>query len=210
MREEKLVGETVCDTLAMQALLYASGELDEAQVAAFEQRLGEDQSVREALCQAVQMTLALQGQVLARPHPAYRERVRQRLRARPPWWQVLVGKRAYRGHPAVWSGMGAAAAVLLMIGLGQFPHLDAVPRSSTPIAVQPPPADEPAIADIGVAVATLEEANTWAELKNSDHLEKARSEEVRRKNRAQELRDLVKNKSDDRRNRVLGKPSARP
>lgn len=211
MREDKAASETPCDPLALQALLYASGELEGAQGKAFEQRLGEDQSAREALCQAVQMTLALQGRVPARPNPAFRERVRQRLRARQPWWQTLVGKRAYRGHPAVWSGLGAAAAVLLMISLGQVPHLH--PGShpvATPTVVQPPPGEEPAPAESGVAVATLEEANTWAELNNSDHLEKARSEEVRRKNRAQELQRLVKNKSDDRRNRVLGKPSARP
>src|SRR5262245_56468906 len=102
MREDKSANEYACDTLALQALLYASGELEGAQLSAFEQRLGEDQSTREALCQAVQMTLALKSHWPTRPSPAYRERVRQRLRGRQPWWQALTGKRSYRGHPAVW------------------------------------------------------------------------------------------------------------
>lgn len=211
MREDQIAGETAGDALALQALLYASGELDEAQLPDFEQRLGEDQGARDALCQAVQMTLALKGQLPARPNPAYRERVRQRLQTRQPWWQAVADKRAYRGHPALWSGLGAAAAVLLMIGLGQLTHVGSSPQVVVqPGAIPVAPPKEPSPAEnTAVAAATPEEAHTWAELTNSNHLEKAHNEEARRKNRAEELQRLVKNKADDRRNRVLGK-SARP
>ena len=41
--------------LSALALLYAAGELDEDEAAAFEKRLGEDQAVREALAQAVRL-----------------------------------------------------------------------------------------------------------------------------------------------------------
>src|SRR5213080_840229 len=96
-----------CEPLAFQALLYASEGLAEADAAAFERRLAEDQAAREALAQAVPLALALRGQAVSSPNPVYRSRVRRRLLPRPP-----------RVHPAVWTGLGAAAAVLVMLGLG--------------------------------------------------------------------------------------------
>jgi hypothetical protein len=97
-----------------------------------------------------------------------------------------------------------------MIGLGQVPHLGETTSPVAPsVAVQVPQPEDPPAGDIALAATTPEEAHTWAELKSGDHLEKAHSEEARRKSRVEELHRLVKNKSDDRRNRVLGKP-ARP
>ena len=80
MRDGDTLGDGGGESLALQALLDASGELDAGQATVFEERLGTDQSAREALCQAVQLTLALEGHAPSRPNPAYRERVRQRLR----------------------------------------------------------------------------------------------------------------------------------
>ena len=45
------------------------------------------------------------------PRPAYRQRVRQRLRP-TGWWRRLTRRRTYHGHPALWSGLGAAAALM--------------------------------------------------------------------------------------------------
>lgn len=196
------------DTLAWQALLYASGELEGEPETSFEERLGADQSARDALCQAVQLTMALGDQVPVRPNPAYRQRVKQRLREKPSFWYGLTGRRTYRGHPALWGGLGAAAAVLLMLGLGQATPLFQTAPAPT-IAAPTPPNPDPTPVEHGTAVATLEEANTWAELSNRDHLEKARAEEFRRKNRAQELQRLVKPKNEDRRHRLLGNPATK-
>ncbi len=203
MRDDSAHEEISSEPLALQALLYASDELPDEQLAAFEERLGSDQAARDALCQAVQLTLTLEGQAPRGPDPAYRERVRLRLRGRRPFWQVLTGKRSYRGHPAVWSGLGAAAAVLLMLTLGRSePSAAPVP---IPVAVPTlAPGEEPP--EAVAAGTTLEEAKTWAELSNRSHLEKARDEELRRKNRVEELQRIVKTKNDERRSRLLGKP----
>jgi hypothetical protein len=68
--------------LAAVAFRYARGEADGPEAAAFERRLAADQSAREALCRAVTLARSLAGLGPPRPDPAYRERVRQRLR--PP------------------------------------------------------------------------------------------------------------------------------
>lgn len=112
MLDENAPGETPPDELTLQALLYASGELDAPDAALFEQRLGQDQTARDALLQAVQMTAL--GRLDVVPDPEYRDRVRQRLRQR---------KRLLRGHAqgsnfgpaALWCAMGAIAAILLLL-----------------------------------------------------------------------------------------------
>lgn len=173
--------------LALQALLYAGGELDEVDAQAFEALLGADQSAREALAQAVQLSLTLDGQP-ARPDPSWRQRVRERL-AGPTLWQRFVGKRSYRGHPAAWSGLGAAAAVLLML----------VTSHATPTPTVAHDEKSPA--------PTTEAANMWADLHNADHLEKAHAEENRRKTRVEERRLA---KFDDRKGKLHTMPSAKP
>ncbi|MBI1916768.1 MAG: hypothetical protein HYS12_18840 [Planctomycetes bacterium] len=100
--------------LALQAFLYASAELDDPEREVFERLLGQDQAAREALAQAVQLTLSAAGPA-PRPDPAYRRCVRDRLTGgltpRRSWWRRLLGRRTYRGHPLLWAGLGAAAAV---------------------------------------------------------------------------------------------------
>ncbi len=66
---------------AQRAFRYARGEMDAAEAAVFERRLGEEQALREALGQAVERMRALEGLAPPVPRPAYRQRVRQRLRS---------------------------------------------------------------------------------------------------------------------------------
>jgi hypothetical protein len=162
------------DGLAWLALLYASGELDPGEVTQFEQRLAGDQQAREALAQAVPLALP-PGQTLA-PDPAYRDRVRRRLRGRRSWgW--LVQRRTYPGHPILWSGAGAAAAALVMAASFLL-WVPASPGVQAPAGPPPEPAAaesrEPVKADV---------ASVWAQLHTTDHVAKAHDEEMRRKNR---------------------------
>src|SRR5262245_40467052 len=121
------------EPLALQALLYATGELDAPEEAAFEQRLGEDQQAREALCQAVRLSSSLAGRRVTGPGPAYRQRVQSRLRRVRGAWGWLVGRHPYRGHPLVWIAVGAVAAVVLLLvstRLSGFPSCPgAAPRA---------------------------------------------------------------------------------
>jgi anti-sigma-K factor RskA len=199
-------GEPVREALALQALLYAGGELDATETAAFERRLGEDQAAREALVQAVQMRLALRGQGPLLPDPAYRRRVRSRLLPRRPPWSGLLDRRSYRGHPALWCGLGAAAAVLLLA-------LAAVPgRLAESWQASAPPAGEPravpGMADAAPRDSAVEVANLWADLNSSDHLVKAHDEEMRRRGRAEDR--SLGHKGDERRARPLGNGKSRP
>jgi hypothetical protein len=139
-------------------MLYADGELDGTDEQAFEDLLARDESARDALCQAVQLATLLTDPDLARPDPAYRGRVRAKL--------------LRRSRPARrWSAMAAAAVLLLALS----------PNAGSPPAVSQP-ADRPPAAPDGerMAVADDDEATVWAELNNSDHLEKARRDEIRR------------------------------
>jgi anti-sigma factor RsiW len=182
-------GDTV-QPLAVQALLYASGGLAEADAAAFERRLAADQAACEALAQAVPLALALRGQPVAPPDPAYRARVRQRL-LRP----------AFRGHPALWAGLGAAAAVLVMLGLGTMARLP--PR--------PPPGLSASSTLVGPANREAETASVmadvWAELQTPEHLLKAHDEEMRRRGRAEERGHSFQ--GEQRRSRSLGNSNSK-
>jgi hypothetical protein len=90
--------------LADLARRYLAGCLSRPDAEAFEERLGTDQTVRDALCAAV-------GPL--DPDPSYRRRVHRRLR--PPLWRRLLAPHCYRGHPLLWGAAGAAAALLLAI-----------------------------------------------------------------------------------------------
>jgi len=122
MLEEHAPGETPPNDLALQALLYASGELDEPDAALFERRLGEDQDAREALLQAVQNNLTAMGQPVVAPDPEYRDRVRQRLRQRKRLLRSYGQPSAF-GPVALWVVLGAIAAVLLMLVLSHMAAL---------------------------------------------------------------------------------------
>jgi hypothetical protein len=188
--------------LELEALLYASGELEGAEAEYFEQRLADDPSAREALCQAVQLSQTLTG-TPARPNPAYRMAVRRRLAAQA---QTVPLRRGQRGHPLVWMTLGAAAAVLVMLGLSPWEPPPADPATPTAPAVvektEPEPKLEPVDADT-----MLEMATRWTELHNSDHLERALEEEARRRSRAEDR--YRPGMDESRRPRLLGKPSNR-
>jgi hypothetical protein len=191
MRDSNTDGEA---NLAWQALLYASGELDETQRAAFEERLGHDQAVRDALSLAVPFAT-----VPRRPDPAYREVVRRRLGLEGPW-KSLLARRTYRGHPILWAVGGAAAAVFLTVGLSWSAPFFSGGGAREP-AASPSSLREDAAAQ---AAPSLEAATIWADITPSDHLLKARGEELRRKNREEELRRLVH--SESRRTRMPVNP----
>jgi hypothetical protein len=188
MRDPHSPRDASGDPTALQALLYATGELDPAEAAAFEKRLGEDQAAREALCQAVQLAATLNQLAAARPDPAYRERVRQRLR-RWSCWSWLFGRQTYRGHPAVWSAVGAAAAVLLVMGLAQLSGASGArshpplpePRKAAEEEVIPPPVAEPP-----QLAATEDVATRWADLHDTSRVTRVHDEEMRRKQRAED------------------------
>lgn len=164
--------------LMLLALLYAGDELDDQAKAAFEQRLDHDQAARDALAQAVETSLLLTS-AAATPSPAYRDKVRRRLR--PSWYHRLVGRRSYRGHPLVWSGLGAAVAAVALL-LAGHPTAPQSVRETVVLQQPGPPAQEPA------APGGREVAAVWAELHNHDHLTRAVAQERRRRDRAEDRR----------------------
>jgi anti-sigma-K factor RskA len=79
------------------AILYASGELEAEEAAAFERRLADDQSTRDALCTAVRLSRTMSGQPDPVPDVSYRERVKQRLLAGKD--RPVLARRTIRVHP---------------------------------------------------------------------------------------------------------------
>lgn len=164
------------------ALLYASDRLDTKDEAEFERRLGEDQELRESLCQAVEMMYNLEGLPALAPSSAYRVQVRQRLRPHRSWWVPLTFRQIYRGHPLFWSGLGATAALLAVLAF--VPHRISPDRQApTPLveSSRSAPAEDP-FEDLNIT-ATSEMAETFASLPGSDHLLRACEEESRRRDR---------------------------
>jgi anti-sigma-K factor RskA len=198
MPEVNTNGDARYDNLALQALLYASGELDAARTAVFENRLGNDQEAREALTVAVQLAQMPGANATVAPSPAYRRRVHQGLTRGTSVWGNLWGKRAYRGHPLFWSLAGAAVMALLILGLGQ-----SAPRLATEHASEltaNPAASEQDDAESSRVASSMEEAYIWADISQSDHLLKAHDEETRRRLRMDEWHRLLR--SDTRRSRL--------
>jgi hypothetical protein len=186
------------DALAFQALLYAGGEMEAEESLAFERRLGEDQAARDALYRAVRAASALAGQAPPAPDPAYRAEVRRRLQ--PGLLRGLTERHSYRGHPLLWTGLGAAAAVLLTLGFGGISRpVPPAPVPLAPDALTVAPAPAPRAAETARPSA-VEMANLWAELGSSEHLAKAREEEIRRKGRAEAHRP----RTEERRQRPMG------
>jgi anti-sigma-K factor RskA len=172
-------------TDANLAFLYTSGEMDAAEKAHFEQRLAEEQPLREALCRAVELMQTLEGLAPLTPSPTYRQRVSERLRSADSLWRWLGQRRTYRGHPALWSGLGAAAA--LMSVLLMAPHWISkerpVPSDETMAKEQSPIRDADTSREVPAALSTIEVAETWASLPNTEHLTHAVEEENRRRDR---------------------------
>jgi hypothetical protein len=175
-------GEPPAPPLSALALRYAGGELDGDEAADFEKRLGEEQAACEALTQAVHLARSLAGHKPPTPDPAYRAEVHRRLRP-PGFWGRLLAPRSYPGHPALWTGVGAAAAVLLTAVVLHAPASRGREPAPDPVAVGlPEPAAVPRPAD---GASTPEVARVWAALNNSEHLARAQ-EEVRRRGRAED------------------------
>jgi hypothetical protein len=201
MRE---MNETGGRDLALTAFLYANGELDPVEAEAFEQRLGDDQTAREMLLQAVQLSQTTMSQPI-RPDPSYREAVRERLQP-VGVWKWFTARRWYRGHPVAWCGLGATAAILSMLWLNP-----AQPGPRELSAAQPEHAALPAApaADGFEPVdASAEVANIWAGLRHSDRLSRAREEEQQRKTRVEERSRITR--GTEGRPRVLSHPMTRP
>lgn len=197
--------EPSAPSLDTVALRYAARDLPPAEAAAFEARLAADQDAREALAEAVRLSAAALGQEPPAPHQSFRSLIRERLR---PWYPGWLSRRAYRGHPLVWAGVGAAAVAL--VGL-QLAAPDAPPSTVAQAHTPPPVAPVLAPAPAGVAVApapprdtvpaedspapgacdstdmNLKAAEIWADLSTPDHVGKAHDDETRWRQR---LRDL--------------------
>jgi hypothetical protein len=193
MPDDILPTELPAEDLVLQAMLYASGELDTEQAAAFEQRLGDDQAARDALCKAVELT-ALPGQEAAEPNPAYRSRVRHRLRQRRRHRRGLSGDNgSVYQHPAFWSVLGAALAVLFMVVISHIVATISLTVPPTPPGTNPQPSTAPGAGNAGVAPAsTLADLETQiakteqvamslvAELKNANATDRPKVERLLR------------------------------
>lgn len=144
--------------LAVTALRYAAGAMPPAEAEAFEARLGDDQVARDALAEAVRLSAAASGAPAPTPDPLVRQAVAERLH--PTWLSRLFPRRPYRGHPAVWAGLGGglAVAAALAVGAGwrneptvaQLPTGAPMTVSVLTVGVDPPPSEAvvpPALAE---------------------------------------------------------------
>ncbi|AWM41262.1 hypothetical protein GobsT_01170 [Gemmata obscuriglobus] len=180
--------------LQSTALRYAAGDLGPAEVATFEERLAFDQEARDAVAEAVRLSAAAFGQSAPKPGAAFRAGLRERLTWTPS-----------RG--LTWATGGAAvAAVCAMIGLALADHAEppSLPATHTPTASQtaaPAAGAEPdaltgtqeaavlvAIESPGTACGDDRTvAEIWAELSSHEHVEKARDDEARWRQKVQNL-----------------------
>lgn len=134
--------------LAVSALRYAAGAMPPAEAEAFETRLADDQSARDALAEAVRLSAAASGAPAPTPDPLVRRAVAERLH--PTWLSRLFPRRPYRGHPAVWAvlggGIAAAVAVTLTLGVNwrgepTFAHAPTILPVAITAADAPTPAE---------------------------------------------------------------------
>jgi hypothetical protein len=180
-------------TLQATALRYAAGDLSPDEVSAFEARLAEDQDARDALAEAVRLSAAAIGQKPPAPHPSFRTLIRARL-----------GLVSYRGHPLAWVGLGAAAVAACAIFAVSLPTRSNALEAEAAVRVAPAglevpqvvPRDAVAAQDAGQAGAEnppagcgdeRSVAEIWADLSSHDHVEKARDDEMRWRQRVREL-----------------------
>jgi hypothetical protein len=132
------------DDLALVALRYAAGDLPPPQAAAFEGRMAADPDAREALGEAIRLSAAALHQPVPAPDPLVRLAVREALR--PTIVSRLFPRRPYRGHPLAWAGVGAAAAIgLIVVGLELGRPVNAPSTVQAPITSATPPAVQPEI-----------------------------------------------------------------
>jgi hypothetical protein len=187
--------------LQAAALRYAAGDLTPAEAAAFEAKLADDQPARDALAEAVRLSAAALGQEPPAPHRSFRAAIRERLAGWRPGW---LARRAYRGHPLLWSGAGAAAvaactaAGLMLAGeppheptpqtkpLASAPAAAPVPRPAAPAGPDPAPDPHEGESHAAAHVSGCDDhahsqsvAELWAEWSTPDALEKAHDDEMK-------------------------------
>jgi hypothetical protein len=198
-------------TLRDQALRYAAGALSPSEAAAFEARLASDPQAREAVAEAVRLSAAVLHCPPPTPDPSFRTAACERLLypRRPRW----LSRRAYPGHPLVWTTLGAAIITALVLLTTVLPR-PAPPPQSTPQLAPPTDntliaAESPSLVTNSVSRTNEEEtsapevavhaplptdehapssvAELWADMSTPERVEKARDEELRWR---QKLRDL--------------------
>src|SRR6516225_2686968 len=125
------------DPLSVTALRYAARDLPPAETAAFEVRLASDQTARDALAEAVRLSAAALGRPAPTPMPGIRGLIADRVTPAASALAGLFRRRAYRGHPMTWAGLGAvAAAAAVTVGVRL-----ADPPAPSDFAVVCPPVD---------------------------------------------------------------------
>ena len=135
-------------TLQTVALRYAAGDLSPAETASFEARLADDQDARDALSEAVRLSAAALGQEPPTPDRSFRSAIRERLTGWCPSW---LARRAYRGHPFVWFGFGAAAVAACTVFALSVADREPLPTPAPARATVPPA--PPAVPPAAVAIA---------------------------------------------------------
>ena len=133
--------------LALLALRYAAGELVGPAAEAFEERLATDGAAREALGETVRLSAAVSGIAVPTPRPGLFAGVQDRLF--PTTLRGLFPARSYRGHPAVWVGLGSLAAGLFALTLDRAtdPTPQFVVRPMIAPSVPATPPSSPRVAD---------------------------------------------------------------
>ena len=124
--------------LAYRALRYAAGELAGTEADAFEVSLATDAAAREALGESVRLSAVVVG--VAAPGPPSGAFIAIRDRLFPTPLRRLFPVRSYRGHPALWVGLGilTAGSVGLAWELTTAPVPLYVIAAPVPVAVEPP------------------------------------------------------------------------
>jgi hypothetical protein len=204
-------------TLQTTALRYAAGDLSRTEAEAFELRLAEDQEARDALSEAVRLSAAALGQEPPAPDSTFRASIRERLTS---WCSMCLRRRAYKGHPLMWVGVGGfAVALSAVVGLAFAEHTrGGVPTVASPgseiTLPQPVPLVLPVVsvshngelepsptavtADLpacGTESPQTTVAELWAELSTTDHAEKTHDEEIRWRQRMRDTASLGLNRS---------------
>jgi hypothetical protein len=101
--------------LEYTAWKYAANELNEIDRLAFELKLSEDQSAREALAEAIRLSAMALGQTAPQPNPEIKVAVAEQLKA-PKQKSLLsqfFARRQYRGHPLAWVSCGVLGTICM-------------------------------------------------------------------------------------------------
>jgi hypothetical protein len=160
--------------LNSRALLYLSGELTAADLAAFEERLAADEQYQEALVAAVSVW---PGLCEHHPDQRFRERAAAQLRATQRPRIVLVSKHHDRMRSFTWALVGGIAAAILVILVN--PARWSNPPAGPTYLRNPPPALVPADTTTEVI---------YSDLSNTERLGRVRLEQEQRRQRQDDLR----------------------